>query len=329
MSEIQLEKIEPFSRAAKGQSSFPQVDLFRQLDRERVFVDVPRAWLAEALGKVRDDQSALIAASGGSSRNLRRYIRQERSMPLRVLQKLIEVAGADPAELQGRVKMRIGNCGTPLSLGPTLTIDEDFVYVSELIRCDGHIPKNLWSIVFVNKEPSLISFVRRFFEKFGLKRDNMSLAVYKGVNFLRVYSLLFAWILHRVFGVPLGKKGDMKVPPFVLSSPRLSAAAVRAAFDAEGNVQTRTAEHKTTPRRVVITNISKSYVKCLRKAMRSLSINSRIYTERRLHGLFIVWSFIIKRISGGSLLLFDLSIRNERSNWRSSWRPTGRIEYQS
>jgi len=285
MPVTQPEKGEPTPAAAEQESKSPQVDLFGKLYRERVFVDVPRTWLAEALGRVGEDRAALTAASDGSRRNLRRYIRQERSMPLRVLQRLLKAARAGPAELHGKIKMRIGNCGTRLSLGPTLTIDEEFVYVAELIRCDGHIPKNLWSIVFVNKEPRLISVVRRFFEKFGLRRNNMNLAVYRGVNFLRVYSRLFALILHRVFRIPLGKKGDMRVPGFVLSSPHLAAAAVRAGFDAEGNVQTRTAENKATPRRVVITNISKSYLKCLRRAMHSLSIESRIYTEKRLAGV--------------------------------------------
>ncbi len=285
MSGPWLEGNEPNNSRAEQKIDFPEVDLFGQLCRERVFVDVPQAWLAEFLGKVRENQPGLLAASDGSRRNLGRYFRQERSMPLSVLRKLLKSARVDPSELQGKIKMRIGNSGTRLSLGPSLRIDEEMVYVTELIRCDGHIPKNLWSIVFVNKELQLISIVKRFFEKFGLKGNNMNLAMIRGVHFLRVYSVLFAFILNRVLGVPLGKKGDMKVRSFVLSSPTLAAAAVRAAFDAEGTVQTRTLENKSTPRRVVITNISKSYVNCLRKALRSLSIQSRIYTERQDSGL--------------------------------------------
>ena len=277
-----LESREPISAVAESQ--FHKVNLFTYLPGERVLIDVPQSWLAKVQETVEKTQPIPLVRSKRGRANLKRYFRRERAMPLEVLQKLLIATRLDPSEVQGKIKMRVGNCGTRLSIGPVLTIDEELVYVAELIRCDGHIPKNLGTIVFVNKEIRLISIVQKLFEKFGLKRENMNVAIYKGVSFLRVYSRLFALILHKAFEIPLGKKGDMKVPEFVLSSRRLAAAAVRAGFDAEGTVQTPTAEKKNTTRRVVITNISKSYVRCLRKAMGSLSIQSRIYTEMRSSG---------------------------------------------
>ncbi len=74
----------------------------------------------------------------------------------------------------------------------------------------------------------------------------------------------------------------MNVPAFVLESPSLAAAAVRAAFDAEGSVSGRKRSGVSiTTRRITITNISEDYLKSIRRALRSFSIASRIYCEEK------------------------------------------------
>ncbi len=107
-------------------------------------------------------------------------------MPLEVFRVLIDFGWLIPSELQGKVRMRIGNSGNRVLIGPSLPIDEEIVYVSELIRFDGHLPRNLWCIVFVNKEQVLISRVIRFFRRLELGRKNMYLYRKKGVYSLTV-----------------------------------------------------------------------------------------------------------------------------------------------
>ncbi len=98
-----------------------------------------------------------------------------------------------------------------------------------------------------------------------------------------MHSCLLATILNRNYGIPLGKKGDMKVPRLVLASHVLASAMVRAAFDAEGDVQSGDTSQKSAPRRIVITNTSKSYLKCVEQALRYFGIESRTYLEARPH----------------------------------------------
>lgn len=260
---------------------FIAVDLFEELRRERVFVDLPKPALAEIFSKVGASPATLAGKLGIEVRNLQRYRGMTRSTPLGVLKELLKMSGIHSSALQGRIRMRIGNTGTPIFVGPMLMMDSEFVYVAELIRCDGHIPRSLWYTVFVNKEERLILSVERFFRKFGFTRKNMSLSSVNGVNYLRVHSRLLATILHKVYGIPLGKKGDMRAPKLVLDSPVLASSMVRAAFDAEGNVQSRDALQKSTPRRIVITNTSRRYLKCVKLALWRFGIESRIYYEAR------------------------------------------------
>lgn len=259
-------------------------DLVELLRKDRTFVDLPEVVLSSMVRRTGIAPTILAKRLGVSAINLQRYLHAHRSMPLNVLRAVLQVGDVDALELQGKIRMRIGRSGTRVLIGPSLVIDEEMVYVAELVRCDGHLPKNMSMVVFVNKELDLISRVRRFFKEYGLKNSNMSLKKINGVYFLRVYSRLFAAVLHAIFGIPLGKKGDMKVPQFILASPNSSVAMVRAAFDAEGNVQVQRGPSKSTPRRVVITNKSKKYLKGVKQAMVLYNIESRIYREVRPSG---------------------------------------------
>ncbi|MDA4135062.1 MAG: LAGLIDADG family homing endonuclease, partial [Thaumarchaeota archaeon] len=212
----------------------------------------------------------------------RRYLRGERSMPLEIFRQIARFPNANFAELQGRIMTRAGKNGNRLSVGPGLLVDEEFVYISELIRCDGHLPRSLQYAVFVNKENVLIARVKDFLERLGLKKDSMSVSKQKDVYFLRIHSRLFTLILHTVFGIPSGKKADMKVRQFVLGSAPLAAAMVRAAFDAEGSVSGVSADGTPGSRRITISSISKGYLKCVQGALGSFSISSRIYFEDRM-----------------------------------------------
>ncbi len=142
------------------------VNLFDCLSGERVFVDLTEHMVTVIFKRIDASPASLARSLGIKARNLQRYKKIARSMPLGVLKGLLKLSGTDASALQGKIHMRIGNSGTPISIGPGLRIDEEFVCVAELIRCDGHLPKNRWQVVFVNKEKMSIFAVEGFFKKF-------------------------------------------------------------------------------------------------------------------------------------------------------------------
>jgi intein/homing endonuclease len=167
--------------------------------------------------------------------------------------------------------------GKQLDVGPCLTLDNEWVYVAELIRGDGHISDNLWYIYFINKNRRLINIVKRFFIRIGVDKKSIDIRTVNGVANLVVRTNLLAYLLKHIFNVPTGRKGEMNLPGFYRNSKEFAVAAIRAAFDAEGTVSIG----NPSPRRIVITSISKNWLFDLKELLLLFKINSEVHYEDR------------------------------------------------
>ena len=87
--------------------------------------------------------------------------------------KLIKLSRLKIKILQNRIEVKINKSGKYVKIGPYLKIDEKWVYISELIKGDGHITKNLWYITFVNQDKGLIKYVKEFFLSQGLNKNQI------------------------------------------------------------------------------------------------------------------------------------------------------------
>jgi len=103
-----------------------------------------------------------------SLKNISRYRNGSRAMPLTLFNKLIKLSNFKFSDFQGKLEIKIEKSGKYIKIGPIINIDEEWVYISELIKGDGHITPNFWHITFVNQDKNLILFLK-------LKRMNQTL----------------------------------------------------------------------------------------------------------------------------------------------------------
>ena len=199
-------------------------------------------------------------------KNVSRYKTGTRGMPLRVFNKLCELNKLNLGKFQNKIRLKINPTGTEIKLGPYLKIDENWIYVAELIRGDGHITNNYWAINFVNKEKILVSYVAKFFSKLGVPKRSIYLYNRSDGDLLTIRSFVFAYLFSAIFKIPTGAKNDMNLPNFIYSNRRFMIAAVRGAFDAEGSVQHRGS------RRISIASNSQSWASDIQTSLEKLGI---------------------------------------------------------
>ena len=209
-------------------------------------------------------------------KNISRYINGTRAMPITLLNELINLKGADINKLQDKIELKISKSGNYLKIGPFIDINENWVYVGELIKGDGHIPQNFWNITFVNNNKTLINHVKDFFTLLGIKKNQMMLIEREDANFLIIRSAVLAHLFNKILDIPVGKKSELNIPEFILLNLPLSIAAVRGAFDAEGSV-TFTGKGS---RRISITSNSKNWLSQIREILEQIRINSIISEDK-------------------------------------------------
>ncbi len=208
-------------------------------------------------------------------KNLSRYKNCTRALPLVLFNHLIKLSRLSLSELQNKMELKINPMGKYLKIGPHIKINENWIYVSELIKGDGYITPNFWYINFVNQNIVLIDYVKNFFLSLGLNKKRISIIRREDVNFLIIRSSLLAYLLNRVLDVPIGRKKEINISDFVLENKKFWIAAIRGAFDAEGSVTS------IGSRRISISSNSKLWINKLHRILDNLKIKSTIYEETK------------------------------------------------
>jgi len=206
-------------------------------------------------------------------KNMSRYQNGTRSIPLTLLIRIIKITNFKISRLQDRIAIKINKNGKHITIGPEIKIDSEWIYISELIKGDGHIPKNYHYISFVNNNALLIEHVRKFFLNQGLDNSRIGIIKRPDADFLTIYSMLFAQIFNKILGVPVGKKGEIPINDFVINNEEFAKAAVRGAFDAEGSIG------NYGSRRVTISSNSKLWLEKLKIMLDNLKITSKIIED--------------------------------------------------
>jgi len=210
-----------------------------------------------------------------SLKNLSRYRNRTRALPLSFFLAIVKYRKIKLNELQNKIIIKINNCGGYLKIGPILEINSNWVYISELLKGDGHITRNFWYINFTNKEDSLIQTIRDFFLSLGLSEKRIDIREREGIKFMTIRSYLLAYLFYRILGVTPGKKSKIiDINDFVTKDLEFGKAAVRGAFDAEGSVSF------IASRRVSISSISFGWIKKLKLILEKLRIKSSIFEDR-------------------------------------------------
>jgi intein/homing endonuclease len=215
-----------------------------------------------------------------NSYNIGRYSSGTRAIPLMTFIKLLKISELNLNDFQNKIKIKLSSTGKYLKIGPFLDIDEKWIYISELIRGDGHITKNMWSIQFLNKENHLIETVKNFFLDIGLPKKRITLMNTNNCNHLVIRSMLLAYILKNIFNINPGKRKDENIPDFIKENEKFTISAIRGFFDAEGSVYISKNKFKRT-RSVRLSSISLNYIKNIKSMLKRLDISTNLYTEKR------------------------------------------------
>ncbi len=224
-----------------------------------------------------------------SLKNSSRYINGTRSISLILLKRLIGLTKADIDKLQNKIEFKIGKSGSYHRIGPSIDIDKNWVYISELINGDGHIPLSFWQIVFVNKNEELINYVKNFFLTQGIREDQMTLIKREDANFIVIRAAVLAHIFNKILKVSAGKKMELTIPNFVMQNKNLSIAAVKGAFDSEGSVTF------SGSRRISISSNSKNWLNQIKQVLENLRISSTILEDKSKRKVPIYRIFIYKK----------------------------------
>ncbi len=214
-----------------------------------------------------------------SRKNLNRYPLGRRSFSLALFHKFLSKSNFDLSEFQGKAKLKMKRTNHYIRLGPFVEIDEDWVYLAELIRGDGHLAKTTWTIDFVNKEKKLIDAFRKFFVKRALDCNFYLSENEKGIFHLVCRSAILATLFSKIFLIPFGKKQNMQLPLFYFSNKTFLVSAIRGFFDSEGSVSNGS-KQSDYPKRISMCMYDKSCVQNYKKALDKLGLYSCFFSEK-------------------------------------------------
>ena len=223
-----------------------------------------------------------------------RYRNGTRAIPAKLFKKLVKLNKKRFADFQGELSFKMQKGGKYFKIGPYIKINQDWIYVSQLINGDGHVHSKFWYIEFTNQDEGLINYVYNFFINLGLGKNCFNIIKSRDAIYLTIRPGILAPIFSGCLAVSVGKKEEILIPQWVLKNRIFSISALRGAFDAEGCVSL------ASTRRISITSNSLTWISQLSQILYNLKIKSRIYKEYKnrkkpIYRLFITHIENIRR----------------------------------
>jgi len=194
--------------------------------------------------------------------------------------KIIRVPNQSEVNLKKEViAFRIDKFGKFLYLPLKFEPDKEWFYISELLRTDGHISKDLVEIKLTNTSKILkrkfIDFCKRL--KITYIREEY--------DRIRIFNKTLAYILVKIFGIQSGNKTfTVFMPKWMKKSKRkLLASALQGAFDGDGCVQLTLSKNKRSgpTRRIRLYGASTKYLQDVQELLSRFDIASEIFKDPR------------------------------------------------
>ncbi len=176
-------------------------------------------------------------------------------------------------------RIRIGGYGKYIKLPLIFDVDEDWFYISELLRTDGHISKNFNTLKLTNNSRVLKKKFRDILEKIGAGYFRE-----KEQDRIQIFNRTLALIFVKVFQIPAGNKTfSCRMPKWMKEADsRLLACALRGAFDGDGCVQLSNGKFGGGhTRRLRLYGASVGYLRDIKESLLRFNISSRIVKDPR------------------------------------------------
>ncbi|MFP4523938.1 MAG: LAGLIDADG family homing endonuclease [Candidatus Woesearchaeota archaeon] len=162
-----------------------------------------------------------------------------------------------------------------------LDITDEWCYVSELLRTDGHISKNQREVKLVSVDKGLAEKFTSIASKLGIQ--NIRTEENKHDYRVRILDKTFAVILTEAFNIKPGNKSlTTTIPKWMrhLSKEQVKHC-LQGAFDGDGSVQY---DKKARTRRIRLNTGSENYAKDVKSWLDKLGIRSITFPDPRRKG---------------------------------------------
>jgi hypothetical protein len=175
-------------------------------------------------------------------------------------------------------EFRIGRYGRYVRIPLIFEVSGEWFYLSELLRTDGHISKNLDRIKLTNNSQFLKSKFKNILKKHGVLHFRE-----KEYDRIQVFGKTLAWVFVRVFKIPAGNKTFIcRMPGWMrCANVKLLACALRGAFDGDGCVQLSNGKSGGPTRRIRLYGASVGYLKDIQESLSRFHIGSSIFKDPR------------------------------------------------
>lgn len=204
-------------------------------------------------------------------RSLWRWLHGKRALKLEILKNICNIAEINIDSIQEYVEEVKGDtyCRKGLKIKLPFQINEEWAYISELLRTDGHVTKNLKNVEIANNDIDVLEKFKLFLFKIGIEQDSIHQKSWNKGLYLKICNRSFARLMNSIFEIPIGKKcGIIFIPQIIKDSqPSIMASALRGAFDGDGWSCFRS-------RRAGIQLKSKQYVEDICELLQKLGISS-------------------------------------------------------
>jgi len=168
---------------------------------------------------------------------------------------------------------KIGRYGKFVNLPLKFKLTNNWFYISELIRTDGHISKDFLELKLTNNDKKLLIKFENFCKTLGITY------VRKERDRYRIFNRTLSLILSKIFEIQAGNKSlNVYLPKWIknLNNSVLSFS-LRGAFDGDGTVQD--SSHGT--RRVRLSTGSLKYSEDIRECLQKFDIKSSVFRDSR------------------------------------------------
>lgn len=206
-----------------------------------------------------------------SWRSFWNWFHGRRALKLETLRNICNIAGIELNSIQKYIEKVKGDtyCRKGLKLNLPFEVNEEWAYMAELLRTDGHITKDLKNVEIANNDFGVLERFKSFLFKIGIESDSIHQKPWNKGLYFKICNRTFARIMSSIFEIPVGKKcGIIFIPKIIkYSQPAVIASALRGAFDGDGWSCFRS-------RRTGIQLKSKQYVQDICELLQKLGISS-------------------------------------------------------
>jgi len=167
-----------------------------------------------------------------------RWYNNKRFIKIKNLERICNYANISVNDLQKYINLIKGDiyCRNGLKIKLPLVINEEWAYVAELLRTDGHIPKSLKEVEIANNDIGVLNLLKNFLLSLGIKESSIHEKPWnKGKN-IKICNRTFARIMNSIFEIPSGNKcGIICIPTFIKKSPTsVVGSSIKGALDGDG-----------------------------------------------------------------------------------------------